>query len=356
MGSRQALCLLVALHGRKDRVGEVERGEKAEGPHHEEEAVGEDHHVGEVDGHRQEPVDVAEGRRKEGDGVHGNVGCDGTAAGKGGPPPPVVLCAELQVGGDDRDLGGDDAREGSGDEDKAKEVVEVSLPHRGHGEVEHDEDVAEDEEAAAEEVDKAVDLLLRDLAGDLVGAGWEGVDGGLGGHKAAEHAERDRDQPPEDQDREVRLERDGARGPGVAQEDVDDGQEQDHDAREEEAGAERHVHPLLVALEQLPCHPDSDVTADGRGEDVDADAGAEEGPAGCGGQEPERRKDSGGKEAEEDVDPGPDLHAELHGRRRQPEDVAHHQLPAVLLTELALGVSEQLLVPGDGSGSTFSNN
>mmetsp|Transcript_46086 Transcript_46086/g.116666 ORF Transcript_46086/g.116666 Transcript_46086/m.116666 type:complete len:408 (-) Transcript_46086:762-1985(-) len=287
---------------------------------------------------------VVERGDHEGDGICRNKVSDSSSTVERLPPPLVVLIAQLQVGGNHRHLSRDHACENSGKEDKSKKVVEVSLPHGRHGEVKHDENVAEDQETAAQGEDNAGDLLARHLPRDLVGADRVGADRLLGGNVAAKQAQRDGHQPPQAQDHEVGLQGDGPNSASLVQHDVQDGEHEHGDAREVERSTHRCSRPPSVALGNHAIDVHCAVSGHAGQQDVHADARAEQSPTRGGRKESQRRKQDGHQRAQQDLDACADLHAEMHGRGGRAEHVAHDQLPAKLLLKLRFCVAHNLLV------------
>mmetsp|Transcript_46827 Transcript_46827/g.117222 ORF Transcript_46827/g.117222 Transcript_46827/m.117222 type:complete len:445 (+) Transcript_46827:262-1596(+) len=287
---------------------------------------------------------VVERGDHEGDGICRNKVSDSSSTVERLPPPLVVLIAQLQVGGNHRHLSRDHACENSGKEDKSKKVVEVSLPHGRHGEVKHDENVAEDQETAAQGEDNAGDLLARHLPRDLVGADRVGADRLLGGNVAAKQAQRDGHQPPQAQDHEVGLQGDGPNSASLVQHDVQDGEHEHGDAREVERSTHRCSRPPSVALGNHAIDVHCAVSGHAGQQDVHANARAEQSPTRGGRKESQRRKEDGHQRAQQDLDACADLHAEMHGRGGRAEHVAHDQLPAKLLLKLRFCVAHNLLV------------
>ena len=106
------------------------------------------------------------------DAVHGQVeGCE-AAGQEAAPPPVIILGAQVKVAQQDGRLRARDDEDQVDEEQEAVHVVDVRGPDRVQDEKELDENAAKGEDSAHDDAGDGlrVEALVRDLAGNLVGA------------------------------------------------------------------------------------------------------------------------------------------------------------------------------------------
>mmetsp|Transcript_34350 Transcript_34350/g.90314 ORF Transcript_34350/g.90314 Transcript_34350/m.90314 type:complete len:251 (-) Transcript_34350:1126-1878(-) len=164
---------------------------------------------------------------------------DGRRSGRaeGCPRPPVVLVVEEEVGDDDRDADGHNREDDEDKEHEAVHVVKLVVPEGGEDKVHFDEDGAKWQHAAEanEHRRPRVPPLLRYQARDRVDSAREvGLPGEIAAQYCTEHAERQRDQEPDEHHREDRGE--GRSGERLVQHGDHVEDEHDGEAGEREDG------------------------------------------------------------------------------------------------------------------------
>jgi len=84
----------------------------------------------------------------------------------------IVLCAQVEIAHQDRDLSTCQDQDAKDQEQEAKDIVDLVRPDRVHDEVQFDEDRAEGKDTANHHRREGTEIkdLVRDLSRDLVGS------------------------------------------------------------------------------------------------------------------------------------------------------------------------------------------
>mmetsp|Transcript_15649 Transcript_15649/g.38974 ORF Transcript_15649/g.38974 Transcript_15649/m.38974 type:complete len:380 (+) Transcript_15649:47-1186(+) len=302
----------VGLDRGKDGAHKHPRCQPAHCPHGQVQAGDEDGHVGQVDERRHGARQRVQRRHQEADRVQRHVQGDRATALEGAPPPAVVLGAQLHVRAQHADLRVDGHGEQADEQHKAKQVVEVAQPQRGHGKVELNEQRAKGQHAGSKEQQGGVGGQggRGDMAGDLVGLDGVLADGHAQRQVAAHKRERDGHQEPHRHDGEVHGHRHGARGARAMDGDVDEREDGHDHARVEGGGARDHTRPPRVrALHHAP-HVHRHKARHHRQPHVQHDGGGEQRAARRGRQEAQGGQAHGDQRGADDLNARPDVHGQ----------------------------------------------
>mmetsp|Transcript_58539 Transcript_58539/g.137520 ORF Transcript_58539/g.137520 Transcript_58539/m.137520 type:complete len:343 (+) Transcript_58539:42-1070(+) len=235
------VCGLVDLDRGVDAPDEEKAADEAREPGEDEEGVGEARDVAEEDAPAHPGgLHAVHARHDVVPCIQEKVHRRGSGREVRPPPPVVILGAKLEVAHDDGDLGARDDEDQEHEAHEAEQVVEAVLPYRAEDEEELDKDDAKGEHARHHHRGQRLHVphLLRDLAGNGVGA-----DGGLDGvaaeaEEGAEEDEGEREPEPEHQDRNQRRERHRAGGAVAPEHQVEEEEDGEDHAWEEGGGHE----------------------------------------------------------------------------------------------------------------------
>mmetsp|Transcript_33195 Transcript_33195/g.81504 ORF Transcript_33195/g.81504 Transcript_33195/m.81504 type:complete len:464 (-) Transcript_33195:489-1880(-) len=269
---------------------------------------------------------------------------------EGTPPPPVVLGAEVQVAHDHGALSARDDEDGEDKEEEAEHVVEAVLPDGREDEEELYEHGPEGQQSTHNGRDAGVHepLLGGDLAGDGVDA--RGHRDGLGAeaHVGAGEGEGDGDEEGEEDDRNEGAKGNSTRRPVGPDERVEPKEDNRAHALEREGRQQRDLE--LALLLEDGAEPRSHIARSSPREEEEEEEGVDERPAVRGREEAQARAREREHGHHQQLHTRAGVDSEEAGGGGGAEDVAIHELPARLLTELllldrTLLVAEHLVVP-----------